>query len=144
MNKETLNRPSGLTILCIIMTLGSIGGSIALPFLILFMEGPLIFLPLIEAFFIFTLYLAYNMWNLRKKSWILIKIWIIILFLMVTFPTFMEAISYINSIINENYEMAEYFKFTLLTMLFSVSLDGYIVIGIYGYYLYKQRNLFVK
>jgi hypothetical protein len=128
--KEDMTRTSGLTVFCIMLILGSFGGSVALPLFILGFEGPLIFLPFVEGLFIYNFYLAYNIWNLKKKSWILVKIWLLILFLFVTSPTILAAI-------NNASESALY---TLLM----VSFEGYFVIAIFGYYLYKKRHLFVR
>jgi len=86
MKKENIiNRPPGLTFFCIMLLLGSIGGSLGLPVLFLGFGGPLIFLPFIEGLFIFNFYLVYNIWNLRKKSWVLIKIWLLTIFFFVFF-----------------------------------------------------------
>jgi hypothetical protein len=131
MKKETtINRPAGLSIFCIMLTLGSAGGSIALPIFILAFEGPLIFLPFIEGIFIYNFYLAYNLWNLKKRSWSLVKLWLEILVLFVSYPTVSAAIH------NASEE-------AIFILLFD-SILGYFVIGLFGYYLYKERHLFVN
>jgi len=130
MNKESIDKPTGLTIFCIMLVLGSLGGSIALLIFILAFEGPLIFLPFIEGIFIFNFYLAYNLWNLKKRSWSLIKLWIEILVLFVSYPTVSAAI---------NQASGE----AIFILLFN-SIMGYFVIGLFGYYLYKIRQLFVR
>ena len=129
MDKENIKRPDGLTIFCIMLVLGSLGGSIALPIFILVFEGPLIFLPFIEGIFIFNFYLAYNLWNLKKRSWDIIKLWIEILTLFVSYPI-------VLAFINNASESA-------ITLLFAF-IPAYTTIGIFGYYLYKKRNLFVR
>jgi hypothetical protein len=127
--KVKIERPSGLVALCGMLALGSIYGSIFLPIFILGFGGPLIFLPFIEGIFIFNFYLAYNLWNLKKRSWGIVKLWIEIMILFVSYPA---VISIYNGV--------EQF----LSLFFDVSIPGYITIGIFGYYLYKKRDLFVR
>ena len=131
MKKENIiNRPPGLTFFCIMLLLGSIGGSLGLPVLFLGFGGPLIFLPFIEGLFIFNFYLVYNIWNLRKKSWVLIKIWLLTIFFFAGFPTLSAKI----------FNAPETAFYTLLLN----SYCEFFVIGIIGYYLYKQKHLFVR